>query len=82
MTTGFYIAQTEVTYELWLAVYTWATASGAETCETSGEACYTFDNAGPRATTDSQHPIRAINWYDAIKFSNALTEYYNANNGS
>ena len=26
--------------------------------------------------------MTTINWYDAIKFSNALTEYYNATNGA
>ena len=88
ITRDFYMAETEVTYQLWNAVHTWATASGSETCQTSGEACYTFDNAGVRGstasgtTTDNLHPVTTVNWYDAIKFSNALTEYYNATNGA
>ena len=89
VTDDFYMAETEVTYELWSAVYTWATATGGETCNTSTwEACYTFDNAGVRGstnsgvTTNNQHPVTTVNWYDTIKFSNALTEYYNATNGA
>ena len=30
----------------------------------------------------NQHPVTTVNWYDTIKFSNALTEYYNATNGT
>ena len=87
VTMGFYMAETEVTYQLWQAVYNWATATGSETCQTSGEACYSFDNAGRQggnsgsgAVGTNQHPVTTVNWYDAIKFSNALTEYYNATN--
>ena len=89
VTMGFYMAETEVTYELWQAVYNWATATGSETCQTSGEAWYTFDNAGRQggnigsgAVGTNQHPVTTVGWYDAIKFSNALTEYYNATNAS
>ena len=79
------MGETEVTYELWNAVHTWATASGSETCQTSGEACYTFDNAGlqggafnasynfiPAPSGTNKHPVTTINWYDAIKFSKCL----------
>ena len=89
VTDDFYMGETEVTYALWSAVYTWATATGGETCQTSGEACYRFDNAGRQggasgtaAVGTNQHPVTTVNWYDAIKFSNALTEYYNATNGA
>ena len=84
VTRDFYMAQTEVTYELWNAVHTWATHA------TRGTSRYTFDSPGRQGGKDgihgavgtNQHPVTTINWYDAIKFSNALTEYYNATNGA
>ena len=93
---GYYIAQTEVTYELWAAVYNWATQDGCQcvggraatvdsSCQPTGENCYCFDNEGTEGDNGSrgdQHPVTTVNWYDAVKFSNALTEYYNATNGT
>jgi formylglycine-generating enzyme required for sulfatase activity len=35
----------------------------------------------PPILTD-QHPVTMVNWRDSIVWCNALTEYYNANNGS
>ncbi|MDH5717055.1 MAG: SUMF1/EgtB/PvdO family nonheme iron enzyme [Spirochaetia bacterium] len=77
---NYWIAETEVTYELWYEVYTWAAANG-----------YTFANAGREGhdgvdgavpTTNDQEPVTQINWRDAMVFSNALTEYYNQKNGT
>ncbi|HBE76894.1 MAG TPA: hypothetical protein DDW65_03815 [Firmicutes bacterium] len=71
------IAQTEVTYELWSAVLTWALANG-----------YTFANAATTGTKGSsgsgsdQQPVTTIRWYDAIVWCNALTEYYAAKGGT
>ncbi len=76
----FWIAETEVTYQLWAAVYTWATSNS-----------YTFANAGREGhdgaigaapTGASQEPVTSINWRDAMVWCNALTEYYNAQNGT
>ena len=68
----YYMMTTEVTYELWRAVYNWAASNG-----------YSFDNMGIAGSTglDNSHPVTTINWYDAIKFANALTEYHNAETG-
>ncbi|HBE77248.1 MAG TPA: hypothetical protein DDW65_05635 [Firmicutes bacterium] len=68
------IAQTEVTYELWNAVYTWALANG-----------YTFANAGTKGSSGSgsdQQPVTTVSWRDAMVWCNALTEYYNAKSGT
>ncbi|MES0490394.1 MAG: immunoglobulin-like domain-containing protein [Leptospirales bacterium] len=68
------IAETEVTYELWSAVKNWADSNG-----------YTFANAGVMGdgTGDTnQHPVTTINWRDAMVWTNALTEYYNAQNAT
>jgi formylglycine-generating enzyme required for sulfatase activity len=77
---SFALAETETTYELWYNVYTWATANG-----------YTFANPGREGndgsigaapTTSKQEPVTTVSWRDAVIWCNALTEYYNANNGS
>jgi formylglycine-generating enzyme required for sulfatase activity len=74
ISTAYQIAETEVTYELWSTVYTWATANG-----------YTFANTGTMGDGSgdtNQHPVTTINWRDAMVWTNALTEYYNAQNGT
>ena len=74
VTNAYMIADTEVTYELWNTVYTWATANG-----------YTFANVGEQGdgTGDTdQHPVTTINWRSAMVWCNALTEWYNAQNST
>lgn len=71
---AYFIGETEVTYELWSAVYTWATTIGG----------YIFANPGVMGdgTGDTdQHPVTTINWRDAMVWMNALTEYSNVTNG-
>jgi len=68
------IGETEITYQLWNEVHTWAIANG-----------YTFSNAGTigDGTGDTnKHPVTTINWRDAMVWMNALTEYYNSLNGT
>jgi len=72
--TGFSIDQHEVTKAFWDEVYTWAVANG-----------YTFTNAG--IAEGPEHPVHSINWYDSVKWANALSErdghtpcYYTDNN--
>lgn len=63
------MAQTEVTYELWNAVHTWAFANG-----------YTFANAGRKGSNGSgsdQQPVTTVSWREAMVWCNALTEYCN-----
>jgi formylglycine-generating enzyme required for sulfatase activity len=65
---AFWIGETEVTYELWSEVYTWAIANG-----------YSFANPGAMGDGDGiddtgQHPVTTINWRDAIVWCNALSE--------
>ncbi|OHD69581.1 MAG: hypothetical protein A2W19_00800 [Spirochaetes bacterium RBG_16_49_21] len=71
---AYWIGETEVTYELWSTVYTWATSNG-----------YTFANPGKMGdgTGDTnQHPVTSINWRDTMVWCNAATEWYNANKGT
>ena len=58
---AFYMDKTLVTYALWKQVYQWATNHG-----------YTFDNAGMGKADN--HPVQTVNWYDAVKWSNARSE--------
>lgn len=55
---AFYMDKHEVTSNLWREVYVWAASNG-----------YAFANAGEG--TGGAHPIRAVNWYDAIAWCNA-----------
>ena len=84
---AYWMAETEVTYQLWSTVYTWANTHG-----------YTFDYPGGcggyyNSSTDTSgtydpgsghetDPVTTINWRDAIVWCNALTEYYNAESGT
>lgn len=70
----YWIGETEVTYELWSAVYAWAVDNG-----------YTFANAGVQGdgTDDTdQHPVTTVNWRDCMVWCNALTEWYNEKTGT
>lgn len=80
---AYQISETEVTYELWLTVYEWATDSAR------GADVYTFINSGRQGgDTGSdpvgtfQHPVTEISWYDAIIWCNALTELFNTENST
>lgn len=76
----FWIAETEVTYELWYKVYTWAMANGYTFL---GEGREGNDGVTGAAPTDaSQEPVTTVYWRDAVIWCNALTEYYNAENGT
>ncbi len=79
---GYMIGEIEVTYELWKTVYDWAISNG-----------YTFANTGRPGNDGTEgtaipndgsedEPVTTLNWRDAMVWCNALTEYYNANNGS
>jgi formylglycine-generating enzyme required for sulfatase activity len=88
--TAYFMAETDVTYQLWFAVYDWAHNGNGP--NGAGKGLYNFADPGGRGgysienqwfTYDSGHdldPVVAINWRDAMLWCNALTEYYNAMN--
>jgi len=78
---GYDIGESEVTYELWHTVYTWATNTRGYVFSNPGRESRTGTN-GAVPTELSQHPVSVINWRDAIVWCNALTQYYNYQNGS
>lgn len=58
---AFQIDRFEVTWNLWLRVYTWALAHG-----------YDFD--GPGAAVDPLGPVTTVSWHDCVKWCNARSE--------
>ena len=62
------IARYEVTRGLWNTVRDWAIANG-------------YDLAAISDGLANDHPIHSLNWYDAIKWCNARTEWENATFG-
>jgi hypothetical protein len=78
---AYWIGETEVTYELWQNVYTWATSGSGAT----GAGQYIFANAGTMGDgtgNTSQHPVTMVNWRDSMVWCNALTEWCNAYTGT
>jgi formylglycine-generating enzyme required for sulfatase activity len=67
----FKIGETEITWELWKAVYDWATDSAR------GSNKYTFANSGQQgygSGTTSRHPVTTVSWRDAVVWCNAYSE--------
>jgi uncharacterized repeat protein (TIGR02543 family) len=70
----FLIGETEVTFELWNIVHTWAISNG-----------YHFSNSGTIGSSGAgtyQQPVTTINWRDALVWTNAATEWYNSKNST
>ena len=59
---SFQIGKYEVTWEEWIRVRTWAVANGYND----------LANVGLRSA--GNHPVRAVNWYDVVKWCNAMSE--------
>jgi len=84
---SYWVAEKELSYELWKAVYNWATSAER------GSKIYYFQNPGhqggdtssaltPSVVGTIKQPVTKICWRDAMVWSNALTEWYNAKNGT
>lgn len=75
----YYIGETEVTWELWNAVYLWATAP------VRGGGVYVFAHSGAMGHgpgTTKLHPVTGVSWRDAMVWCNAATEWHNALQGT
>ncbi len=77
---AFWIAETEVTYELWYQVYTWATSNGYSFANPGREGKDGSDGGEPTAA--KKEPVTSVSWRDVMVWCNALTEYYNAQNAT
>jgi len=84
---AYWIGETEVTYELWSTVYTWATTDVGGGVRDDDGPLYTFENLGTQGSGNSglitdQHPVTRVHWRDSMVFCNAITEWYNSQNGT
>ncbi|GEM_PF-1384467 len=65
----FALSRYEVTWGLWREVRDWAASKG-------------YDIGAIGAGCADDHPVRNVNWYDAVKWCNARTEWENEITGS
>lgn len=65
----FSMGRYEVTWGLWKQVRDWAVMNG-------------YDLASIGAGCDDDHPVRSLNWFEAVKWCNARTEWENATLGT
>jgi formylglycine-generating enzyme required for sulfatase activity len=73
------IGETEVTYELWYAVKSWAESNGYTFYDNPGREGGGTNGGSP--TGASQEPVTHVTWYDAVVWFNALTEWVNVKTG-
>jgi uncharacterized repeat protein (TIGR02543 family) len=67
------MSETEVTWELWNTVRTWAVENGYSMNE---------GKKGSGGSGSDQQPVGSVNWYDCVVWCNALTEYWNEKTGA
>jgi formylglycine-generating enzyme required for sulfatase activity len=68
----FSIGETEITYELWYAVRTWAESHGYIFTNRGREGSNGTDGAAPMGAR--QEPVTTISWRDAVVWCNAYSE--------
>jgi formylglycine-generating enzyme required for sulfatase activity len=75
----FSMGETEVTYELWRAVYLWATddarGAGKYSFSTPGVMGNQMGSSGSPPGATPQHPVTVMRWRDAVVWCNAYSEY-------
>ena len=81
---AYFIAETELTDELWEIVHDWAidTTVDHDGDGTTGDDVYDFANVHYGYVPDDKWPVDSLNWRDSMAWCNALTEFSNANNGT
>ena len=81
---GYWVGETEVTYELWYTVHDWALSNSYNFANPGieGEDGTLTDPAGAVPTAAKQEPVTGVNWRDSMVWCNALTEWYNVQNGT
>lgn len=68
----FWIAETQVTYELWYLVRQWALLHGYVFANPGREGSH--GNEGQEPTEKKQQPVTRVSWYDSMVWTNALSE--------
>ncbi|MGI5066538.1 formylglycine-generating enzyme family protein [Treponema putidum] len=69
------LGKTEVTYELWHEVLTWAEGNGYIFANKGREGSHATDGAAP--TANKNHPVTMVSWRDCIVWCNAYTHKTN-----
>jgi hypothetical protein len=69
----FWIGETEVTYELWYEVRIWAEKNGYKFSNRGREGVAGVNGREP--SENKNQPAVMMNWYDAVVWCNALSEY-------
>ncbi len=75
-----FLSRTEVPYQLWYTVYSWALANGYTFSNPGREGNDGIDGAVP--TSDELEPVTNINFCDTAVWCNALTEWANSKMGT
>lgn len=70
--TPFWIAETQVTYELWYMVLQWALRQGYQFANLGREG--SDGNTGQAPSGRRQEPVTVVSWRDCIVWTNALSE--------
>ena len=82
MEAAFMIGETEITYNLWSTVRTWAQSRGYVISSGQAGSQETSGGGRPYAAANTQEPVTNITWFDAAVWCNALTEWINAQTGT
>jgi formylglycine-generating enzyme required for sulfatase activity len=69
---AFYIGETEITYELWYTIKTWAAGNGYTFANPGREGKGGLEGAAP--TPAKNEPVTSISWRDAVVWCNAYSE--------
>jgi uncharacterized repeat protein (TIGR02543 family) len=76
------IGETEVTYELWYAVRSWAEGKGYTFYNNPGREGSSPSSQNTTPGVNQQEPVTMVTWYDAVVWLNALTQWVNEKTGS
>lgn len=71
----YWLAETQVTYELWYTIRRWAQNNGYTFANPGRETGLGRTKDGDAPTANKKHPVTKVNWYDSIVWCNALSEY-------
>ncbi len=71
----YWLAETQVTYELWYYIRQWAQKNGYTFANPGRETGLGKTKDGATPTANKTHPVTKVNWYDSIVWCNALSEY-------
>jgi formylglycine-generating enzyme required for sulfatase activity len=75
------LGETEVTYELWHKVRSWAESNGYTFYNNPGREGSSPTNQNTTPSGNKQEPVTYVTWFDAVVWLNALTEWVNTKAG-